>query len=91
MSTVAALKGDSPNAPLFVSLLELFYLNKLIRQHIIKLLPRAARGPSYFVWKLIRVALPMPMCCINGDAPNDPPLETSRYLISVFSARSLER
>src|SRR6185503_15583531 len=33
--------------------------------------------------EVIRVDLPIPMCCINGDEPNDPPLETSRYLIPV--------
>ena len=46
--TAGVLPSDSPNAPLFVILVELFYLNKLIRQHIIELLPRAARGPRYF-------------------------------------------
>src|SRR6266849_1505371 len=35
----------------------------------------------------IAVALPMPMCCISGDAPNEPPLETSRYRIGFACPR----
>src|SRR6266568_8879726 len=29
------------------------------------------------------VAFPIPMCCISGDEPNEPPLETSRYRIAL--------
>ena len=39
---------DSRNAPLCVSLLKLFYFNKLIWQDVLKLLARAARGPRDF-------------------------------------------
>ena len=48
ISTLGALPDDLPKAPLFVILIELFYLNKLIRQQIVELLSRAARGPRYF-------------------------------------------
>ena len=33
------------------------------------------------------MALPIPMCCISGDAPNEPPLETSRYRIGFACPR----
>ena len=42
---VRALERESGNSPFCVGLLELFYLDKLIWQDIIKLLAGAARGP----------------------------------------------
>ena len=43
---VRAFETDSGNSSLCVGLFELFYFNKLIRQDVIELLARAARGPS---------------------------------------------
>src|SRR6185369_10180842 len=48
LSTAGPLPDNSPDAPLFIRIIELFYLNKLVRQHVIEHLPRAARGPCYF-------------------------------------------
>jgi hypothetical protein len=42
---VRAFERYSWNSPLCVSLLKLFYFDKLIWQDVLKLLARAARGP----------------------------------------------
>ena len=41
-------ESDAGNSPLCVSLLELFYFNKLIWQDVLELLARTARGPRDF-------------------------------------------
>ena len=45
---VRAFEREAGNSPFCVGLLKLFYLDKLIRQDVTKLLAGAARGPRDF-------------------------------------------